>query len=190
MGAKTPRTSDRRIQRTRRTLREALISLLLERGWDAVSVQDVCDHADVGRSTFYTHFADKEDLLVGGFDDLRKALRRQLAPADPEHPLPFAHGMIEHAHEHQRLFRALVGKHSGQLVLRRFRELVIDLTREDLTVLPLAGPTLQPAAHFIAGALIELLTWWLETRNPMAPQEVEKLFMRLVTPTLQSLRKG
>lgn len=189
MGAKTPKTSDRRIQRTRRTLREALISLLLERGWDAVSVQDVCDKADVGRSTFYTHFADKEDLLVGGFDDLRKALRRQLAPADPGHALPFAHGLIEHAHEQQRLFRALVGKRSGQVVLRRFRELVLDLVREDMSGLAAPGPNPEAAVHFIGGAFLELLTWWLETRNSLTPADLERLFMGLATPTLKPLRK-
>jgi AcrR family transcriptional regulator len=189
MGAKAPKSGDRRVQRTRRTLREALVSLLLERGWEAVSVQDVCERADVGRSTFYTHFADKEDLLVGGFDDLRKALRRQLAPPQAGHPLPFAHGMIEHAHEQQRLFRALVGKRTGQVVLRRFRELVIELVREDMARLASPGPTLDAAAHFIAGAFLELLTWWLETRNAFHPADVEGLFMKLATPALQALSK-
>jgi AcrR family transcriptional regulator len=79
---------DRRIERTRRTLREALIALILERGWDDISVQDVCNRADVGRSTFYTHFADKEELLVGGFDDLRKVLRGSLATMAAHSPEP------------------------------------------------------------------------------------------------------
>src|SRR5512139_3251865 len=68
------RPTDRRVLRTRATLREALVRLILERGWDDISVQDVCDRANVGRSTFYSHFADKEELLLAGFDDLRKAL--------------------------------------------------------------------------------------------------------------------
>lgn len=68
------RTPDRRVQRTRRQLREALITLILERGWDAVSVRDVCEKADVGRSTFYVHFADKENLLLSGFDDLHATM--------------------------------------------------------------------------------------------------------------------
>jgi AcrR family transcriptional regulator len=178
------------VQRTRRTLREGLISLILERGWEAISVQDICDRADVGRSTFYMHFADKEDLLVGGFDDLRKALRQQLSlAAGAEHPLAFARGMIEHAHEQQRLFRALVGKRSGQVVVRRFRELVLDLVREDLAGVGVAGPPRDAVVHFIAGGFLELLTWWIETRTSLQPADVERQFLQMATPALQSLQK-
>ena len=72
---KPSKPNDRRVLRTRRTLREALVQLILQRGWEKVSVLEVCERADVGRSTFYTHFADKEELLLSGFDDLRQALR-------------------------------------------------------------------------------------------------------------------
>jgi len=95
---------------------------MLERSCDEISVQDVCDKADVGRSTFYTHFADKEELMAGGFEDLRRMLRAGLAERpDGKVRLGFARGMIDHAHDNQRLFRALVGKKSGQVVLRQFR---------------------------------------------------------------------
>src|SRR5689334_24059575 len=62
---------DRRVRRTRRLLREALLALVAEKGYDRVTVQDVLDRADVGRATFYAHFRDKDDLLVSGFDELR-----------------------------------------------------------------------------------------------------------------------
>lgn len=167
-------------------LREALVALLMERGWDGVSVQDVCARADVGRSTFYMHFADKEDLLVGGFADLRKALRGQLAKAPTAaRPLGFARGLIEHAHENQRLFRALVGKRSGQVVLAQFRELVLDLVREDLGALPARETTV----HFVAGAFLELLTWWLDARTSLTPEDVEHSFMKMAGAALQAARR-
>ena len=59
--------TDRRIARTRRALRESLSSLVMERGWSAVSVQEICERADIGRSTFYLHYADKDELLLSGF---------------------------------------------------------------------------------------------------------------------------
>ena len=189
MGAKTPNEADRRVQRTRRTLREALIALMIERGWDAVSVQDVCERANVGRSTFYTHFADKEELLVGGFEDLRRMIRAQLASAtSPTEPLRFARGIIEHAYENQRLFRALVGKRSGQLVLTRFRELIVDLVQEDLSPVCQPGPRKDAVAHFIAGAFLELLAWWLEGRSPLLPADVEQLFLQLAKSALEVVR--
>ena len=190
MGARSPRGGDRRVQRTRRTLREALLSLILERGWEAFSVQDVCDRADVGRSTFYTHFADKEELLVSGFDDLRKALRQELAqPAGSERPFGFARGLIEHACENVRLFRALVGKRSGQVVLRKFRELMLDLVREDLAAVGPATPAREAAEHFIAGGFLELLTWQIEARRLSRPEEMERLFLQMATPVVEVVRR-
>lgn len=185
MGAKTPKTSDRRIERTRRLLREAMIGLILERGWDAVSVQDICERADVGRSTFYTHFADKEELLVGGFDDLRRALRAGLASSRGE-PLGFVPGLVDHARDHERLFRAIVGR-SGQLVQQRFQGLVIELVREDLAGLARPGPARDAAVHFLAGAFLGMLSWWLEARRPLPPAELAEGFLRLARPVIEGL---
>src|SRR5258707_301232 len=63
--------ADRRVRRTRRALREALVALIVERGYEKVTVQDVLDRADIGRSTFYAHYRDKDDLFGSCFDDLR-----------------------------------------------------------------------------------------------------------------------
>ena len=91
VGAKAGRPDNRRVQRTRRTLREALVALILERGWDRFSIQDICERADVGRSTFYTHFADKEDVVGAGFEDLGRGVRAELAAASgARRPLAFS----------------------------------------------------------------------------------------------------
>jgi len=68
---------DRRVQRTKRLLREALLALIREKRFEALSVQDVIDRADVGRATLYVHFDNKEDLLVSGFDGLRASLKER-----------------------------------------------------------------------------------------------------------------
>jgi AcrR family transcriptional regulator len=184
MGVKLPSTADRRVQRTRRALRDALTALILERGWEGFSVQDVCDRADVGRSTFYTHFADKEELVGGALEDLGKALRAQLAGSGQAGPLPFSRGLIEHAHEQRRLFLAIVGKKSGHVVQRRFRELVLSLVREDLAGVLASGPRRDAVVAFVAGAFFELLTWSLEAKSAIAPAEVDALFHELVDPVL------
>jgi AcrR family transcriptional regulator len=188
LGVKTPNHGDRRVQRTRRALRAALVELILERGWDALSVQDVCDRADVGRSTFYVHFADKEELLVGGLDDLRRGLREQQSMDNGAGPFAFVGGMIEHAHEQRRLFRAVIGKKSGHVIQQRFRRLLIGLIQEDLATLVPAGPRLDATVHYIAGAFSELLIWWVDARNPLKPAELEDLFHQLTAPVLAALR--
>lgn len=189
MGTNLPSKADRRVQRTRHALRDALVALMLERGWDGFGVQELCDRANVGRSTFYTHFADKEELIAGNFEDLRKFLREQLATAgvDSERPLAFARGLIQHGFEQRRLFLAIVGKRSGHFVQRRFRDLVLALVREDLGGLLPTGPRRDAAVAFVAGALLELLTWSLEAKSPPSAEETEALFRELVEPTLAAV---
>jgi AcrR family transcriptional regulator len=69
------RKKDRRVQRTNQLLRAALVSLIQEKGYENITVQNIIDRANVGRATFYAHFENKEDLLVSGFEDLRALLR-------------------------------------------------------------------------------------------------------------------
>jgi len=186
MAGKLPAKDDRRVQRTRRSLREALVAVLIERGCEGFSVQDVCDRADIGRSTFYTHFADKEDLVQGGLEDLRAELRAQVLAtgADPEHPFAYSRGLLEHAHEQQRLFRALVGKKSGQLVQKMFRQMVLDLVREDLAPRLAAGPRSEAAVAFLAGGFFEILTWSVEAKNAPGPQDADGIFREFAAPVL------
>src|SRR5437867_8818115 len=72
---------DRRIQRTRKTLHEALMALVLEGPYDSITVQQILDRANVGRSTFYTHFQDKDELLMWGTQHLRATLSAAAAGA-------------------------------------------------------------------------------------------------------------
>lgn len=190
MGTTKRMTTDRRVARTQGALRDALVALILDRGWDDTSVQDVCDRANVGRSTFYAHFASKEKLLTSSFGALRQALRAQernsselRAPA-----FGFVRGLIEHAHENQRLFRAVIGKRSGLVVQRRFRLLLIELVGEDLAAGGIPKARREAAAHYIAGALFELLTWWIDSRSSLAPRELEAVFRELTIPVFGALR--
>jgi AcrR family transcriptional regulator len=181
------KSSDRRVQRTRDALRNALISLLEERGWDDINIQDLCERANVGRSTFYLHFQNKEELLVGGFDDLRAWLRAQSAPAETiVDTMPFVRGLIEHVHEQRNLFRAIIGKRSGHVVQKRFREMVCQLVEEEV-VHPQSGWKQKAGARYIAGALVELLAWWVDSGKGHAADEIEALFYQLALPCIRQL---
>ena len=69
--------NDRRVQRTHQLLRGALVALIQEKGFEALTVQDIIDRANVGRATFYAHFDNKEDLLVSGLEEFRASIREQ-----------------------------------------------------------------------------------------------------------------
>ena len=167
---------DRRTRRSRQRLHEALVALTLEHGWDRVTVQAVCEHARVGRSTFYLHFADKEDALVGGLDHVRDDLRKR--PRERE--LGFVRGLLDHADESRRLFRAVIGKRSGLAVQRRFREIVFELMTDELRAQGIRKPTV---ARFLSGALVELLFAWLDEKI-----DVEREFVALARPVIAAAR--
>jgi AcrR family transcriptional regulator len=168
-------------------LHEALIGLVRERGWDEITVQDVCERADVGRSTFYVHFADKEELLVSGFAGLRKQLRAQAAGAKGK-PLAFTLALFQHAREFQPIYRALLGRRTAQVVYRGLLEVVIDLLNEDVADFAPAGPLRDAAVRYLAGGFWELLQIWGTQPNGSAV-EVDELFRRLTMPVLRELRK-
>src|SRR5260370_21797664 len=111
-GGKWKEEWDRRAARTRRALHGALISLILRKGYDAITIQEIIDEADVGRATFYAHYRSKEDLLRGGFTRLRaelKAARDVGVSKGKRGPLSFSLAMFEHACAYRDVYRALVG---------------------------------------------------------------------------------
>lgn len=180
----TTETPDRRVLRTRTALRDALLSLLPERGWDELSVQDICARANVGRSTFYMHFQGKEQLLEGGLNDLRDLLRAEAGRhRDPAEMLPFAHGLIAHIDQQRRLFGSIIGRRGGHVVQQRFRDMVLQLVEQDLARFAGAGWRRDASAHYIAGALVALLAWWIESGAARPIDEIER-HMRELTRRL------
>jgi AcrR family transcriptional regulator len=191
VGTRTPNVSDRRVQRTRRLLHEAFISLILERGYDAVTIRDVVRRAGVGRSTFYTHFADLEEVLVG-WPAGHSWLREFAAGGRGERrPLGFTRALLEHVDGHRRVWRALVGKRGGIVVKQRFRRDLLEVVRKDVAAL--AGKqraeVVDGVVHYVAGAFMELLFWWLDARTALAPADVDEIFHRLTAPALGAIAR-
>jgi AcrR family transcriptional regulator len=184
------RRADRRVVRSRRRLHAALVELILERGWERVTVQEVCGRANVGRSTFYAHYADKEDLLVGGLDLVRDGLLAALRKTTDRPPFEFLHGLIEHANQSRRLFRAIIGRRSGLAVQRRFREVVVELVEEELVHRGIDARQRPTLARYLAGALVELLIWAVDARTPVNAAALETEFVRLSVPVLAVAARG
>src|SRR5579859_2392360 len=104
---------DRRVRRSRESLHKALISLALEKHYDSITVQEVLDRADVGRSTFYTHFHGLEELLISGTQELRKTLHAALenqrkSAKRHENVIAFSRAMFEHAYGYRNVYFALL----------------------------------------------------------------------------------
>ncbi|MFI9382766.1 TetR/AcrR family transcriptional regulator [Kutzneria sp. NPDC052558] len=168
---------DRRVRRTRRALHDALIELVLERGYERVTVQDILDRADVGRSTFYAHFRDKEALLLTSFDDMREQLRSGIDAA-PDRPAAL---LFEHAYEHQRVYRALANRQGGALVIRHLHKLLTEVLRTQSTDGDLPADVV---AEFHASGIIGLLGWWIEHDFRHDPEWLVSVYRRLAAPTM------
>src|SRR5215470_13175378 len=105
--------TDRRIRRTQKLLHGALMSLVLEKNYDSITIQEILDRADIGRSTFYTHFDGKDELLISGTSELRdclnSAVQRERTSSKPhELVIAFSWAMFEHASEYREVYHALL----------------------------------------------------------------------------------
>lgn len=150
---------DRRTLRTRQSLHQALIRLVMERGYDEVSVADIADAANVGRSTFYAHFTDKDDLLRSGIGYLKSML---IDPSgDGADPLQFSRYLTEHLREQRKLYRAMMQGGSGPIILSSLRGSIGDLVRDGLRKRRKAAPD-EIEVQFVVGAYVAVVTWWLD----------------------------
>lgn len=186
---KTTRTTkhDRRSQRTRQLLSAALVALMGEQRYDEITVQNIIDRANVGRSTFYAHYLDKEDLLVSNVTEVLDALARQMEQYEPGQPPPSGVApLFQHVQQHYALYKALARGQGLDVIYKRGRErLRANIEGHiDQFVSP-DHPPLVPlplVAEYIAGAIFTLLMWWLEHEMPYSPEQMEAVFRQLVLP--------
>jgi AcrR family transcriptional regulator len=184
---------DRRVARTRTMLQHALVSLILRKGYDAITVEDICEAANVGRSTFYAHFSGKDELKRSGIEDLRGQLaaRQREAMASPDirgRSLGFSLALFEHAREHRDMYRALVGSRGGAIALGAIRKMLADLVRGELAApAGMNDPESMPrelVVQYLVGAYLSVLTWWLDGGAKLPPQRIDAMFHRLASEGL------
>jgi AcrR family transcriptional regulator len=184
--------ADRRSQRTRELLNTALIELMLERRYDDITVQDIIDRANVGRSTFYAHYLDKEDLLVSGFTQVLDALRQhveQHRQSDGRAPSGLAF-FFEHVQTHHQLYKALVRGGGIELLYKEGRVRLRQNIEQHLVMLVPAGQTSaappELVADYMAGAILTMLRWWLDNGMTYPPEQMDAMFQQLVLPGVQA----
>lgn len=189
---------DRRIQRTQDLLHRALISLMIDKGYEVITVQDIIDRANVGRSTFYAHYTGKQDLLMSGLKNLSKnLLAHQRAAIGKkgsfrDRGFAFSLAFFEHVESHRQVYHAIVGRQSGSVVFSEFRAMLAELVRNDLKTLSPADrvPNLPSTAivQFVVGAVMSVLTWWMGERSKVSPAEANEIFHRLTLPAILNPR--
>ena len=173
--------NDRRVQRTRELLQNALIELIGEQSYEVITIQDITDRANVGRTTFYLHYDSKDELfmdchetIINEFDfgSLHPLSRAEML--SPEAPSGMALA-FRHLGEVQALLYFVFKGKDSPLFLRRIR----DLSAQEIEVNLRAtfagaesGIPLDVLANYLAGAQLALVQWWLEKRQPHPPEDL------------------
>jgi AcrR family transcriptional regulator len=185
---------DRRVERTLKSMHQALVSLILEKGYDAITIKDIVDRANVGRSTFYAYYNSKDELLEAGLKELHRSLAshqkaiRTTGGAASESKLKFSRALFEHAAGYHDIYRAMMGKHGGTVVMLRMRALLSDLVRDDFkSIAPdkrVADIPRGAVIEFVVGSIVSVLTWWLDEKTKLSAAEVDAIFRRLTLPSI------
>ncbi|HKQ05644.1 MAG TPA: TetR/AcrR family transcriptional regulator [Blastocatellia bacterium] len=180
--------TDRRVQRTRELLQKALIELIGEREYDAITIQSIVDRANVGRTTFYLHYGSKDDLFMScheaivnefHFGSLHPLSREELLSSEAPPGMVAAYQHLKDAWA--RLNPIFQGK-DGPLILRRIRDSSAREIEANLRAVFAGADSAVPLdvlANYLAGALIALVHWWLEKRRPHTPETLAQTFHRL-----------
>ena len=179
---------DRRMQRTRELLQKALIELIGERGYDALTIQEIVDRANVGRTTFYLHYTSKDELfmscheaIVGEFHFGPLHLLSREEFLSPEAP-PGMISAFRHLEEARALLYPIFQGNDSQLILRRIRDgSAQDIEASLRSAFADADSSIpfDVLANYLAGARITLVQWWLEKRRPHTLEHLAQTFHHL-----------
>ena len=185
--AQTRPRPDRRVGKTRKALKEALTDLILEKGYEEVTVQDVIDRADVGRSTFYAHFVDKDDLLMAILADLDVPSPDASSWKADDPAFGWTLALFRHFGSGRRLFKAVASSQSGALARRETTQRLEELARAELSRLKAARRLdafrLELMVRFLVGTFIGFMDWWMREENEHLPAEVvDHAYRSLVLP--------
>ena len=186
--------ADLRIRRTHKFLQEAMIELIAEKGFDAITVGDIAERAMINRATFYRHYQDKYDLVANIFEETASQLVENMKPIHKdtrkdgsENPPEIWIQLFEHVAEHARLYRAMLGKNGSSWFAARMREHTIKLMLESKRLwkqqaepgqqsdpaMPQELPGMQ-LSHVLIGTIV----WWLESEKSYTPRQVATWFYR------------
>lgn len=184
---------DRRVQKTHRLLRDALVTLIHEKGYDSIAVKEILERANVGRSAFYTHFRDKDSLLASGID--------HMLHATPARPLPpnvkrfakvlwFSFPVLKYVRQCAHTTDWNMDSRGRTMVHERLRQVLIERLSDGVRAQILRSGARADAVppdllvQYIVGTFILVLNWWVESGSTLSPLEADDMFLSMVLPTL------
>ena len=196
MTVQVSRVPDRRVARTQKLLRDALHSLIRERDYDSIAVKEILERANVGRSAFYEHFRDKDELLASSIYDILGSVPSTHAKTGDgrnERILWFSLPIFEHHDRHRRAGELRLGPRGRAILHGKLQKVLVELIAEDirksLQGRRKAAGRIPPdlLGRYVASTFILALNWWVESKSPLPAKDVNVLFHALILPALASL---
>jgi len=180
---------DRRRERTKRQLSEALVALILERGYDNIRIEDITERANLGRATFYLHFTDKQELMLITLQRVVDELIAQIAdlpsaPLTPGATMP-AQIAFRHADANRALYRVILQSQAAGVLAGRLREHLAQRVRDQImTTLSLIEghkPALpvDVMSNYVAASLLGLINWWLEHETAYDADQMAAMYQQM-----------
>jgi len=188
-----PETKDRRTRRTRQLLRDTLLALLKEKRYADISVQDIIARADVARSTFYVHYADKDELLTGRHGIFAETLSQQLIAhsAQPDASAFSSRTWFHHIQAQGDILRVIAKDSAMELAMKTLRGMIHRSVQEGMQ----AHQQMDQDAHvpltlledYLADTLMTLIRWWYGEGMKKTPEQMDNIFQQLVMPGVSSI---
>ena len=186
--------TDRRIEKTRTAIYQALSDLLREKKYANITIQEIIDRANVGRTTFYQHFTDK-DALLGScietiFESFSDYLSEQVPPEHESRLMPVAE-IFAHIQENSRLINGILMSDSGDLLFDKFKSYWSKRIEPYLLAHLPKGKTpkvpIDILTNYVTSTTIELLRWWMKSDEKYTPVQMEQYLFALIFPSVTSI---
>lgn len=176
---------DSRVRRTRDRLGDALVELILEKPFDQINIQEILDRAGVARSTFYTHYRDKDDLFWSDADEFFEAMSTLLLRhQEKSNRIAPVRELFAHLADSRRFHAALVSSGKIHDMMELGQGHFARAIEQRLTMLEKSREmTIErrtAVAHAFAGALLSLLSWWIDHGMTEAPADMDILYHKMV----------
>ena len=186
---------DRRQQKTRTAIFSAFTSLLAEKSYSKITVQEIIDAANVGRTTFYAHFETKDDLLKELCEELFGHIIGSAMDCTHTHGLysdgsapesVFCH-LLQHLQENDRNIIALLSCESSEMFLRFFKNSLNELVRSQFINQNRKANTDIPEdflINHISGSFVEMVLWWIRGHRKQTPEDLDRYFRAVIEPII------
>ncbi len=179
---------DRRVQRTQQLLGDALIALIFEKGYEAITIKDVVERADVAYVTFFRHYRDLDELLTQRLEQGIKELMSRIDQAMQGAPgAIFRDGegrlIFQHVRENASLYRILLNSRGAAHLRKRVQETIAASILAQCPPLyenP-GGIPAEIAANHIAAAQLALIEWWLDREMPYPIERMARIASQLIS---------